>query len=111
MFKKFRYILRRNLNRCMQEDDITLDKLNEMSKEGNLILDVRSPQEYKEGHINGAVLIPEYELKFRLKEIPEDKETIIVVYCQSGSRSRKACNYLKSMGYKNVYNLYGGLQK
>jgi rhodanese-related sulfurtransferase len=110
MFNKFKYIVRKNLYRAMQENDITYEELTQMSKDGAFILDVRSPQEYKEGHIAGAVLIPEYELKSRLNELPKDTESMIVVYCHSGARSRRAYNYLKSIGYKNVYNLFGGLQ-
>ena len=110
MFNKFKYILRKNLYRCMQDDDITFEELNEMTKNGATLLDVRSPQEYREGHISGAISIPEYELKFRKDELPKKTDEKIIVYCQSGSRSRKACDYLKSIGYENVYNLFGGLQ-
>lgn len=110
MLNKFKYILRKNFYRCMQEGDITFEELKNMSKQGSFILDVRSPQEYKEGHIEGSILIPEYELKFRKNELPKNKNEKIIVYCQSGNRSRKAYNYLKQIGYKNVYNLFGGLQ-
>ena len=110
MFDKFKYIINKNFYRCMQEDDITFEELKQMSKQGNFVLDVRSLQEYKEGHIDGAILIPEYELKFRKNELPKNKDEKIIVYCQSGNRSRKACNYLKQIGYKNVYNLFGGIQ-
>ncbi len=110
MFNKFKYILRKNMLRSMMEDDITYEELEEKRLKGITILDVRSPQEYREGHIDGAILIPEYELKFNLDKLPNDKKSEIVVYCLSGARSRKSCDYLKSIGYKNVYNLFGGLQ-
>ena len=110
MFNRFQYILRKKLTRSMQEGDITFTQLSKMVKEGAYLLDVRSPQEYREGHIEGAKLIPEYELRFRKNELPKDKNKNIVVYCQSGGRSKKAYAYLKKIGYKNVYNLYGGFQ-
>ncbi len=110
MFNRFQYILRKKLTRSMQEGDITFEQLSKMVKEGAYLLDVRSPQEYREGHIEGAILIPQYELRFRKNDLPKDKNKNIVVYCQSGGRSRKTCSYLKSIGYNNVYNLYGGLQ-
>lgn len=110
MFNKFQYILKRKLTRSMQEGDITFEQLSNLVKDGAYLLDVRSPQEYKEGHIKGATLIPQYELKFRRNELPKDKNKNIVVYCQSGGRSKKTCSYLKSIGYNNVYNLFGGFQ-
>lgn len=110
MFNKFQYILKRKLTRSMQEGDITFEQLSNLVKDGAYLLDVRSPQEYKEGHIKGATLIPQYELKFRRNELPKDKNKNIVVYCQSGGRSKKTCLYLKSIGYNNVYNLFSGFQ-
>ena len=66
----------------------------------SILLDVRSPQEYKEGHLENSINIPLYDL---------DKEQTIIVYCQSGNRSRKAIEILKKKGYKNLYNIAGGL--
>ncbi|MCI8411572.1 MAG: rhodanese-like domain-containing protein [Clostridia bacterium] len=100
----------RNRSRCMDKDDITMEQLENMAKEGAIILDVRSPQEYQEGHIDGAVLIPEYELRITAKEMLKDKKQVIVVYCPSGFRSKRAQRLLNYMGYENVYNLYKGLE-
>ncbi len=94
----------------MDKDDITMEQLENMAKEGAIILDVRSPQEYQEGHIDGAVLIPEYELRITAKEMLKDKKQVIVVYCPSGFRSKRAQRLLNYMGYENVYNLYKGLE-
>lgn len=70
-----------------------------------LLLDVRTPQEYAEGHIPGAALIPYDELAAKFKEA--DKERPIVVYCRSGRRSAIAADTLKGMGYTNVSD-FGG---
>lgn len=71
------------------------------------LLDVRTPQEYQAGHLEGGYLLPIAELAQRMNEIPHDKP--IVVYCRSGVRSQRALEYLKSIGYKEVYNLAGGI--
>ena len=97
-------------NRDIKKDDIDMQELQEMAKKGAILLDVRSPQEYKEGHINGAILIPEYELKRDADKFLTNKEEVIVVYCSTGMRSKKAQKELKEKGYKNVYNLYNGLE-
>ena len=111
MLNKFRYILRKRLLRNMQEDDIKYEELKKLVNNGAILVDVRNPLEYKEGHIDGAISIPEYELSKKTKEILQDKTQTIIVYCTSGHRSRKAYDILKKQGYQNVYNLYGGLQE
>ena len=70
------------------------------------LLDVRQPEEYKQGHIAGSKLIPLGELSNRLKEIPQDKEILCI--CRSGSRSSMAASQLAQAGYK-VINLSGGI--
>lgn len=71
------------------------------------LLDVRTPQEFKEGHIPGAKLMPNYDIIVRAPiELP-DKQALILVYCQSGSRSLMACRELTEMGYTNVVNIGG----
>lgn len=74
-----------------------------------ILLDVRSPQEYNEYHLTGAICIPNYELQTKISNIIEDKDQIIIVYCQSGARSSKAVGILKKMGYTNLYELDGGI--
>lgn len=72
-----------------------------------LILDVRQPDEYEEGHIEGAVLIPLGELASRLDEI--DRTRTILVVCWSGFRSSRAAAALIEAGYAQVLNLRGGM--
>lgn len=71
------------------------------------LLDVRTPEEYQAGHLEEGYLLPIAELPQRVNEIPHDKP--IVVYCRSGARSQHALEYLKSIGYAEVYNLTGGI--
>jgi len=70
------------------------------------ILDVRQPQEYKRGHIPGAVLIPLPELNERIKEIAPQKPT--GVYCAVGGRSRVAAQMLSGNGFEQIFNMSGG---
>jgi rhodanese-related sulfurtransferase len=72
------------------------------------ILDVRTPQEFGQGHIPGAVLIPVTELARRIKEVPSDRE--IVTVCHSGNRSMMAAKQLSQAGYR-VKNLQHGMMR
>ena len=110
MLNKLRYILKKRFLRGIEEDDIDLNQLKSMQKQGAIILDVRSPQEYKEGHLNGAILIPEYEIRKKAEKELKNKEETIIIYCQSGTRSKKAQKELKELGYTKVYNLYNGIE-
>ena len=73
-----------------------------------VIIDARTEEEFSEGHIENAILIPEYEIKDRAeKELP-DKEQLILVYCRSGRRSKIASEELVKLGYTNVKE-FGGI--
>ena len=87
---------------------VSAAELSEKLKNGKrpLVVDVRQPDEYRQGHINGAKLIPLGELSGRLKELPKDKEIVLV--CASGSRSRSATKMLVREGYEAV-NMNGGM--
>ena len=71
-----------------------------------VLLDVRSPQEYREGHIPGSQNVPLQQLD-KVEEVTENKDTVLYVYCRSGARSRQAVSLLKHMGYTNVHNIGG----
>ena len=78
------------------------------SENGYIIIDARTQSEYDEGHIPGAIMIPEYEIADRAeKELP-DKDQLILVYCRSGRRSKIAAEELVKLGYTNVKE-FGGI--
>ena len=78
------------------------------TKTGFVIIDARTQAEFDEGHIEGAVLIPEYEITDRAEEEIPDKDTLILVYCRSGRRSKIAADALIELGYTNVKE-FGGI--
>ena len=81
-----------------------------MDNEVNVIvLDVRTEEEYHAGHIEGAVLIPDYEIGEKAESMLTDKEQLILVYCRSGRRSRNAAGELAALGYTNIKELGGML--
>jgi len=80
----------------------------EMMNEDVIILDVRTPAEFAEGHIPDALLLPNTEIKQRAEELLPDKEQTILVYCRSGRRSAQAAQELAELGYTNVYD-FGGI--
>lgn len=69
------------------------------------IVDVRSPQEFAETRINSAINIPLYDLPSKARRILQDKSKLIILYCQSGERSKTAYKILEKLGYTNLYNL------
>ena len=73
-----------------------------------IILDVRTEEEFSEGHIPGAILIPDYELAERAEAELPNKDQLILVYCRSGRRSKAAAEMLVGMGYTNVKD-FGGI--
>ena len=78
------------------------------SKSGYIILDARTQEEYDEGHIPEAIMIPEYEIADRAEKELSDKEQLILVYCRSGRRSKIAAEELVKLGYTNVKE-FGGI--
>ena len=85
---------------------LPLDQAKELLKQGALLVDVRTPGEYKSGHIDNAKNIPVSEVSKRLSEFgPKDKP--VIVYCRSGARSHRAMKELQANGYTKVYNLGG----
>lgn len=87
---------------------INVTELNEKLKYGKhpLVLDVRQPDEFRTGHIQGAKLIPLNELSRRMKELPRNRE--IVCICASGNRSGSASRMLAKEGF-TVFNVQGGM--
>jgi phage shock protein E len=80
-------------------------EVRELVKNGAKLLDVRTPQEFAAGHIEGALNVPVHELPSRLTAAGPDKSAPVVVYCRSGARSARAAGMLKEAGYTRVYDL------
>ena len=78
------------------------------SEEGYVILDVRTQDEYNQGHIPGAVLIPDTEIRTKAEKVLTDKDQRILVYCRSGRRSKLAADALVELGYTNIWE-FGGI--
>ena len=78
------------------------------SGEEHIILDTREQDEFDEGHIPGAILIPYTEIENKAEEMLLDKEKLILVYCRSGRRSKIAAEALSKLGYTNVKE-FGGI--
>lgn len=110
MLSKFKFLFKKKKDRSIDKYDIDEKDLNSILSKGAILVDVRSEQEYEEGHMEGAILLPEYDIKKKAVGLLPDKNMNIVVYCSSGSRSKKAQAELQNMGYTKVYNLYNGYQ-
>ena len=93
--------------------DITIKELKQMldNNEDIILVDVRTEGEYMQGHLKGAINIPHYEIEDRYKEITLDKNKKIVAICSLGARSTIAAKKLVALGYKNVYNVMGGMEQ
>jgi phage shock protein E len=72
-----------------------------------VLLDVRTPEEFRQAHLRGALLIPLAELQKRVSEIPRDRP--LLVYCAVGARSSTAAGILASKGYREIYQMSDGL--
>ena len=90
----------------LRQPDINKGVAKLRDTEGAVLVDVRTPQEYREGHIPGSKNVPLQQLD-KVEEVTENKDTILYVYCHSGARSRQAVSLLKHMGYTNVHNIGG----
>ena len=78
------------------------------SEEGYIILDVRTQEEYDQGHIPGAIVISHEEITEKAEEVLTDKDQLILVYCRSGRRSKIAAEALAELGYTNIKE-FGGI--
>ncbi|MGE5793675.1 MAG: rhodanese-like domain-containing protein [Bacteroidota bacterium] len=87
----------------------TLEATMLMNKKDSLVLDVREPGEFAEGHIINARNIPLDQLETRLKEIERYKDRPVIVACAVGNRSGGAAGLLRKNGFTNVVNLSGGI--
>jgi len=96
----------------MKYEQITMEEAREIFTSGKesdyIIVDVRRPDEYAEGHIPGAINIANESIGSELPEELPDKEQIIYVYCRSGNRSKQASEKLAALGYSHIIE-FGGI--
>lgn len=95
------------------DQDLNLDSQSFRDKIKNdrnsIVLDVRTRNEFKSGHISNALNIDIYSSGFRDVIDKLDKSKTYLIYCQSGSRSNSALKYMKSIGFENIFHLDGGI--
>jgi len=88
-------------------DEISVDQAYKLYEQGTFLLDVRTPEEWEDYHIEGATLIPLDELEIRVEEVPQDEE--IVVVCRSGNRSQVGRDILRQAGISQSTSMAGGV--
>jgi len=89
--------------------DISAEQFEQLNKEEIVLVDVRTPEEYNDGYIPGAINLPLAELPQIFTEL-ENKDQKIVVYCRSGRRAGKAITFLNEQGFTNLVHLEGDFQ-
>ena len=89
---------------------VSMDDIVEIMEqnENYIILDVRTVEEYNEGHIPNAICIPNETIDERITEKLPNKKQLILIYCRSGNRSKQAAEKLKNSGYTNLVE-FGGI--
>ena len=112
----FIFIMMYSFSSCAQETKqhqlISQEEFAEILTKEIQLLDVRTPQEYQQGYIEGAVLINFFDPDFVTKVSTRfDKNKPLYIYCAVGGRSNKAAKKLISVGFESVYDLKGGFTK
>jgi len=102
------------LSSCTSQEKMAVKKVDVstftkgIALENSQLVDVRTPKEFEQGHIEGAKLIDFYSENFKEKIQQLDKATPVYLYCRSGGRSGKASKLLVELGFKEIYDLKGG---
>ena len=102
----------KTINVC-KKNNININEVesNEINLNEYILIDGSSRREFRENHLNGAINIPLPEVKKNIGRYVIDKSKKILVYCEYGGRSARAVKILEELGYVNVFNLKGGLEK
>ena len=87
---------------CIEDKKLIEEEWEKYKHDNAILIDVRSRQEFSEGHIEGAISIPYYELWKKANNQIKDNNTKIIIYCNTGSRTKKAEKILKKLGYINI---------
>lgn len=94
----------------MNHKDIDTQSFKELFEQDSyVLLDVRTPEEFRAGHIRGAKNVDFYEETFEMDIDTLDKRQKYLVYCRSGNRSKQAMFLMRDLGFEEVYNLAGGI--
>lgn len=94
-----------------KECQVSTRQMKKLPKKDIVVIDVRTSEEYREGHLRGALLIDVKDETFKEKIAELDKTRDYYVYCRSGKRSAHAQDLMLAMGFKNVCNVEGGILK
>ncbi|WP_018467904.1 rhodanese-like domain-containing protein [Calidithermus timidus] len=87
--------------------DVSVQELQAASEPNRIVLDVREPYEYAEGHVPGAILLPLGQVATQAAQLPKDAPVYVI--CRSGNRSAQASRTLVELGFKDVRNVQGGI--
>lgn len=88
---------------------VLADWLADTRREAPLLLDVREPWEYEQGHVRGSSPMPMHTVPLRLNELQPDQPVVCI--CHHGGRSMQVAAFLESRGFSNVFNLVGGMDQ
>src|SRR5437588_11452790 len=91
--------------------EVSAEEARARAEKGAVLVDVREPDEWANGHIPGAVYIPRGFLELRIEEKVPDKSKEVVVYCAGGTRSAFGAKSLQDLGYTSVSSMAGGFGK
>lgn len=86
------------------------DQLPDNPAEHYLVVDARTDEEFRDGHLPGAMLIPFNHLTAVVERLPRNKETPILLYCRSARRTEQGMMALRLLGYRQVYHIRGGIE-
>lgn len=102
--------MKRFLKHKRNENDISYEEAVQIMEKypETILVDVRSTQEYNENHLPLAISIPVYDIK-KITKIIKNRDNIIILYCQTGARSKKAQKVLEDLCYTNIYTINKGL--
>jgi phage shock protein E len=93
----------------LRAETLSREEVQALRAKGAVVIDVRTPEEYKAGHLEGVINAPLAEISQKIGKLSPDKSRPILLHCRSGARSEKARDLLVKSGYKDVRNL-GGLE-
>lgn len=100
-----------SLSKDQDIKNVTTEEAHELidSMKNLVIFDVRTQSEYNDGHIKGAISVPDSELDLNIDQIMKFRDNPVLVYCRTGRRSKDAIDILSKYGFKNVYHMYQGI--